>query len=295
MKRMNDDLRLIADSIREVYGPLTFMVLEIGARPLEGQAEPFHDLLDLFPGSQIAAFEIDEKLCEELNRQAKPGFRYFPVALGRTEETRALYETVHPMCTSLYRPNEELLRRYNNMEAAMLKSVGSIGTVGLDHFMRENGVARADFIKIDVQGAELDVFEGGVDSLRRTVAIVSEVEFIPHYLDQPLFGDVCKFLTEQGFLFHKFLGLAGRTLKPFVVNSKPSLAIQHIWTDAMFLRDLPRLPDLPEDSLLKMATLAFLYFSPDVALHCLRLFDERNRTDLCRRIFSSIKIQIRQY
>src|SRR5499426_4486943 len=62
MKRMNDDLRLIADSIREVYGPLTFMVLEIGARPLEGQPEPFHDLLDLFPGSQIAAFEIDEKL-----------------------------------------------------------------------------------------------------------------------------------------------------------------------------------------------------------------------------------------
>ena len=62
-----------------------------------------------------------------------------------------------------------------------------------------------DFIKIDIQGAELDVFKGGVDTLKDVVAIVSEVEFIPHYIDQPLFGDVCSFLTEKGFMFHKFL------------------------------------------------------------------------------------------
>jgi len=291
---MNDDLSALGKIIRETYGPLAFTVLEIGARPLEGQTESFHQLLDVFPGSQILAFEIDEKLCTELNKRAKPGLRYFPVALGCKEETRALYETVHPMCTSLYRPNEELLGRYNGMEVAMLRSISSVDTVSLDYFVKQNGVARVNFIKIDIQGAELDAFRGGVNTLSETLAIVSEVEFIPQYIDQPLFGDVCKFLAEQNFQFHKFLGLAGRALKPFVVNDKPGFAIQHMWTDAMFIRDIRQLSDLPGDQLLRMGTLAFLYFSPDVTFYCFRLFDEKNGTDLCPRVFSSIRMRVRQ-
>src|SRR5262249_27171816 len=100
-KRMNDDLSALGKIIRAVHGPLAFTVLEIGARPLAEQRESFHQLLDVFPGSQILAFEIEEKLCRELNERARPGLKYFPVALGCKEETRALYETVHPMCTSL--------------------------------------------------------------------------------------------------------------------------------------------------------------------------------------------------
>jgi len=291
---MNDDLGALGKIIRAVHGPLAFTVLEIGARPVAQRRESFHPLLDVFPGSRILAFEIEEKLCRELNERAPPGLRYFPVALGCKEETRALYETVHPMCTSLYRPNEELLALYNAMEVSILKSIGSVETVSLDYFVKHNGVGRVDFIKIDIQGAELDVFRGGVATLADTLAIVSEVEFIPHYIDQPLFGDVCKFLAEQRFQFHKFLGLAGRALKPFVVNNRPEFAIQHMWTDAMFIRDVRDLPALSGDELLRMGTLAFLYFSPDVTFNCFRLLDERNGTDLCRQVFSSIPMRVRQ-
>ena len=38
-----------------------------------------------------------------------------------------------------------------------------------------------DFIKIDVQGAELDVFKGGKKALENVLKIICEMEFVPLY------------------------------------------------------------------------------------------------------------------
>lgn len=261
---------------------LVFTSLEIGALPLAGVTEPAHMLLDPFPGSRIIAFELDQALCEDLNRKAKRGITFHPVALGRTEEERPLYETRHPMCTSLYRPNEPLLERYMNLDVAMLKSVGSVRTVSLDRFAVDAGLTDVDFVKIDVQGASLDVFQGGIAALRGVVAIVSEVEFVPLYVEQPLFGDVCRFLAAQGLMFHKLLGMNGRTLRPTVVNDDANFAVQHMWSDAMFVRDVLTLDRLAPAKLLKLAVVAYLYRSPDLVLHCLALYAKRTGKDLMR-------------
>ena len=274
----------LANAISGVESNLTLTIMEIGAAPLTGQKEPLHELLDAFPGSQIIAFELNQQMCAELNRKAPRGLRYFPTALGRTEETRPLYETVHPMCTSLYRPNERLLECYNNLEIASLKSIGSVETVSLDRFTADQQITDIDFIKIDIQGAELDVFQGGRKALRDLVALVTEVEFVPVYLDQPLFGDVCRFLSEQGLMFHKFMGLAGRTLRPTIANDDPNFAIQHLWGDAMFVRDVPTLAQLSPRKLLKLAVLSYMYESSDLTIHCLRLYDERCGTQVLQRL-----------
>ena len=274
----------IAHAVREVNSTLTFRALEIGALPLAGQVEPLHRLLDALPGSEIVAFEVDARVCEELNARAKPGLRYFPAALGRTEERRTLYQTAHPMCTSLYRPDEALMGHYHNLEVAALKSTTPVETVSLDRFMAAEGLERADFIKIDVQGAELDVFSGGAQTLRHTLAVVSEVEFVPLYVEQPLFGDVCRYLAERGLMFHKFLGMAGRALKPFVLNNDPNFPSQHMWSDAMFVTDIRRLPGLASEQLLKLGMFASLYGSPDLALHCFRLYDQKHNTGLVRAV-----------
>jgi hypothetical protein len=69
---------------------------------------------------------------------------------------------------------------------------------------KEHEIRSVDFIKIDIQGAELDMFQGGINTRRKVVAIVGEVAFIPLYLDQPFSGGVCSFLTEQGMMFPNF-------------------------------------------------------------------------------------------
>lgn len=275
-------INILSQIVQETASDLSFTILEIGALPLEGEEEPFHNLLNIFPESRIIAFEIDSNLCEELSKKAKTGITYYPVALGRTEEKVTLYETNHPMCCSLYRPNEKFISMYNNMEVAMLKSVSTIDTVSLDYFTKNNNIDSVDFIKIDIQGAELDVFKGGVTTLKEVVAIVSEVEFVPHYIDQPLFGDVCSFLAEHSLMFHKFLGMAGRSLKPIILENNPNFPTQHMWSDAVFIKNIFEIPKLSSPKLLKLGLLAFIYGSPDVTFQCFKIYDDRNGTSLQR-------------
>jgi len=278
----------LAPIMRRTERPLTFNVLEIGAAPLEGSPEPFHQLIHLFPGSHINAFEVDPEQCRILNENTADGLVYHPVALGRREEERPFYMTRNPVCASLYKPNDSLIARFNNMEIAELKTVSTIRTVSLDHFIAKNNVGPVDFVKIDVQGAELDVFEGGTSTLKDVIAIVSEVEFVHQYENQPLFGDVCTFLANQGLTFHKFLRIGGRTLKPIVLNSDRNFATQHIWADAIFLRNSMNLGSVSLDQLLKLAVLAFIYGSLDVTINCLMEYDRRQGTGMTQELFSAM-------
>jgi FkbM family methyltransferase len=273
-------LEQLASIISAESPELKFKIMEIGALQLEGNPEPFYSLLDLFPGSQIIGFEVDEDLCNEMNSKAVPGVRYFPNALGEREECRDFYITNHPMCSSLYEPNEPLISLYNNFEVAYLKRKTKIKTVSMDSFAQVNGISEVDFIKIDIQGAELDVFRGGAQVLKSVLALVCEVEFIPHYVQQPLFGDVCTFLHEQELMFHKFIGIAGRALKPIVIDNNPNLPSQHIWSDAMYIRHVQAIQDLSTQQLLKLSVLAAVYGSPDLSYFCLAHYDMKKETTL---------------
>jgi len=180
----------------------------------------------------------------------------------------------------MYEPNKPLISLYNNFEVAYLKRKTEIDTVCLDYFVQVNGISGVDFIKIDIQGAELDVFRGGPKVLKNVLALVCEVEFIPHYIQQPPFGDVCQFLHEHKLMFHKFLGLAGRALKPIVLDNNPNLPSQHIWSDAMYIRHVLAVQHLSDQQLLKLSVLATVYGSPDLSYYCLAHYDKRNGTTL---------------
>ena len=273
-------INALAELILKHENSITFTILEIGGVPLGDKPEPFHQLLDLFPGSRVLAFEVDRALCEKLNKTSRPGIEFFATALGKTEETRAFYETNHPMCCSLYEPNHPLLSVYNNFEVVYLKSVGEIETVSLDYFARQHKIESVDFIKIDIQGAELDVFQGGLNVLSQIVAMVCEVEFIPLYIDQPLFGDVCAFLSKEDIMFHKFLGMAGRSLAPIAINNDPNIPTQHCWSDAVYVKDILKIKDLSLPKLLKLGMLAYLYGSPDLTYYCFQYYDKQKGTDL---------------
>lgn len=273
-------LEQLASIISAESPQLKFTIMEIGALHLGGEPEPFYPLLDLFPGTQIIGFETDRDVCDEMNSKALPGVRYYPNALGEREERRDFYVTNHPMCCSLYEPNEPLIGLYNNFEVAHLKHKTEIDTISMDRFAQVHEVPEVDFIKIDIQGAELDVFRGGTEVLKSVLALVSEVEFIPHYIKQPLFGDVCAFLDEHQLMFHKFIGIAGRALKPIVIDNDPNLPSQHIWSDAMYIRHIQAIQNLSAQRLLKLSVLAAAYGSPDLAYFCLAHYDKKKETTL---------------
>jgi len=277
---MNKILQLTVDLIKDINIDICFTLLEVGAVKISEEEEPFYELLDYFPSSKIVGFEIDKEVCDKMNLSARDGVKYYPHALGEFNESKELYITNHPMCSSLYKPNEDLISLYHNFEAAYLKSKTTIKTITLDNFLETNNIGSLDFIKIDVQGAELDIFRGGKKALKDVLKIVCEVEFIHHYENQPLFGDVCKFLNGYDLMFNKFLGMAGRSLRPIVFNSDKNFASQHIWSDAIFIKHIQKISKLSDKKLLKLSLLAAVYESLDLTHYCLSRFDERNSSSL---------------
>ena len=260
---------------------LTFKILEIGAHPYGEFNEGFHILLDHFPGSEIYAFEVDKEECEKLNKSCKNGMKFFPIALGEKRETRKFYETYMPVCSSLYEPKQKFLELYNNLNVAYLKNTTEIDTISVDEFSKSHNLEYVDFIKIDIQGAELDVFKGGVKTLEKTLMIVSEVEWVEQYIDQPLFGDVSSFLKDQDFMVHKFLGYGTRSLKPIVLNQNKNLGTQFLWSDALFIRNIMNISKLNDEDLIKSAVLSYIYKSPDLTYFYLEKFDEKNNSSFC--------------
>ena len=269
-------LASIALPIREALPHLNFSVLEIGARPM-GENEPFYDVVESFPGSTLVGFEVDDKLCKEMNEEAKPGYTYFSQAIGGADEKTRFHNTMHPMCSSLLEPDTRIADLYNNMDFMLTHSITDLDTITLDTFAKANNLGKIDFIKMDVQGPELYIFQAATEILKTVSFIVTEVEFIKIYHDQPLFGDISNFLSSQGFMFHKFLYLGGRALKPIVFGDNINAPSQHMWSDAVFVRDINQLEKVSDEDLVKSAVLAFAYGSPDLTYFFLRQFDERNR------------------
>jgi len=281
MNSASSPITILANLVKKYSPDLSFSIFEIGAVPVDGEQEPFYKLAEIFPKSKISAFEVDEVLCADLNNKSNSNITYYPTALGSQNGEQAFYETNASMCCSLYKPNDAFNSKYNNLEVALLKSESTIKTTTLDTFTQDNNIDTIDFIKIDVQGAELDIFKSGIKAMANTFFIVSEVEFVPHYIDQPLFGDVSQHLTKQGLMFHKFLGIGGRSLKPIILKNDPNLASQHIWSDAIFIKDISKVNTLSSENLLKLSLLAFIYGSPDLTFHCFQFYDEREKTNLC--------------
>lgn len=285
---INTSISALCSEIRCVYPLLNFIILEIGAVPsINKPREPFHQLLTEFPGSKVHAFEIDENVCARLNANAVTGMKFHAKAIGRKREKHPLFITNHPMCSSLYAPNQELMSQFNNMETNYLKETKSIDTISIDDFAEAEKIQTVDFIKIDIQGAELDAFMGAHKSLPGTLAIVTEVEFIPLYRNQPLFRDVDAYLEKNGFMFHKFFTLRGRALKPITINNSPNHPSWHFLCDAMFVRQLANWETMNPASLLKLAILAYIYESPDICFRCLEIYDSMQQTQLHRFLLNS--------
>lgn len=278
----------LAEMIKRVEPSLTFNMVEIGALPLGERTERFHCLLTLFPGSKIAAFELDQEQCDRWNKDAPEGLTYFATALGEKNEERDLFETRSSMCTSLYKPNQPLLSVFNRLDVVTLKAESRVQTISLDEFVKENNIGPIDFIKIDVQGAEYDIFKGGKFALKDVVFLVSEVEFVPLYENQPLFGDVSKILAKHDLMFHKFLALAGRPIKNISMQGNPRHASQHLWSDAVYLADLSRLRLRSATDWAKCAIFAFMYGSPDVCYFCLEQVDSEYNSNLATEFMARV-------
>ncbi|QKT03225.1 FkbM family methyltransferase [Ectothiorhodospiraceae bacterium 2226] len=261
----------------ELLNDVTIQALDIGAR--DGFTS---DLLPLARAIEAHGFEPDAEECARLNRvrskKVAPwkSLTFHPIALGKEAQGRILHLYKQRGCSSLLEADRDLAARFSRSGYYEDDGEATLDTVALDTAAQRLGFQEASYIKIDVQGAELEVFETGTDLLDRSVlAVRAEVEFFEIYHNQPLFHDVSLFLHSYGFYAMGFIELHAwrRTTKrkyPAVTRgSVPYSRGQLSHGDVLFMKDPRVLADAGEARvplLLKAALLAIAYGYVDHAL-----------------------------
>lgn len=250
----------------------TVKVVDVGAMHVGKEHQ--HSKLMKAGKALVIGFEPVAEACAKLNEAAAGGpQRYLPYAIGDGSE-QEFRETNQPMTSSLYEPNTELLEKFQALaELTTVVKRTPIMTKRLDDIP---DVADTDYLKLDVQGAELDILRGAERTLASVVVVHTEVNFVPLYRDQPLFADVDAELRRRGFLLHRIHSLAGRAYKPYVQNNNIGEMIsQHLWGDAVYIRDFMRLDTLTPEQLIKLALIVHeTYVSYDLAAFVLRAYDQ---------------------
>jgi hypothetical protein len=100
------------------------------------------------------------------------------------------------------------MRRHPGLAGAFVEGTTIIEMTTLDDWCATEGVERVDAIKIDTQGSELAILQGGADILRTVRSVEIEVEFNELYEDIPLFGEIDAYMRSQGFVLWKLRDLA---------------------------------------------------------------------------------------
>jgi len=275
-------------------------VVDIGANPIN-EVPPYVPLLRAGL-AEVVGFEPHPEALADLNARKGPNERYLPFAVGDGER-HVLRVCASSGMTSLLPPNAELLGYFHGFPqwGRVLREV-EVDTVRLDDLEE---VGAIDYLKIDIQGGELMVFENGTERLRDCLAIHTEVEFLPLYVGQPLFAEIDQFMRRHGFVLHTMQPLVTRTVAPLSGGACPDLGPlfstshaeavrimenvfggnphagmnQVLWTDAVFVRDFTRLSRLDSEQLAKYALLLHdVYRSYDLALRALMELDQRGGT-----------------
>lgn len=222
--------------------PLGFV--DVGAR---GGVHPLVE--PLASGCSIMCFEPDEAEAERLENQLKNSTEWanafvLTKALSDHDGESVLHRFVVPTNDSLRDANVEMKERYN---IPTLTKIGesTVPVTTMDASLKpaiERGFPGGNFIKLDTQGTEYDIFIGSDHTLKHdTVALFVEVCFFQIYENQKLFSDIELKLRDYGFSFYGFHSMHHRSCKQ--LDKRVHIGRERaIYADAVFFKD-PLLSD----------------------------------------------------
>jgi FkbM family methyltransferase len=225
-------------------------------------------ILERFERDIVSVLYDADSDCLEQVRQANERLGseliVLPNCFAGSSRERDFFINYDPYTSSMLAPNPDFAGWYLNNgaydyslgEATRLVQERRVQTVTLDEVFAGPGGTRPapDVLSIDTQGSELEILQGGAATLRDSVvAVVCEVEFVPLYRGQGLFGDITEHLREQGFHFARFAELY--ELSPVRRGVGLRAASFHAYAEAIFLKDVDA---LPADAVARARKLAFV-------------------------------------
>ena len=180
------------------------VVLDVGAHV--GQSNRF--FRRLFPTAEVWSFEPDPDSFARLVAEVDPALPggCAAIAFSDRDGRASLHRNPISHTNSLHRRNAasrdsiDLERaRREGRSAEVVSETVDVEVRRLDAFCRDEGIGHVDVLKIDVQGAEVEVLRGAEGLLDDVDTVVVEVSFFDLYERSSSFLEVESLLAPHGF------------------------------------------------------------------------------------------------
>lgn len=167
------------------------VIYDIGASVLHWT----HAAKEVWPDAKYVAFEALES-CRFLYEEE--GLDHSIVLLSNpnaeNKEVFFFYNDDHPGGSSYYQENALFNGRPDLYQAQILQ------TFTLDHIVAIRKFPKPDLIKMDIQGAELDVLKGSTETIKSCEHLILELQNVEYNMGAPLADEVISYLDSIGFV-----------------------------------------------------------------------------------------------
>jgi FkbM family methyltransferase len=222
--------------------------------------------------SICVAFEPDEREAAHLVRGSSR-FRHlhaYPAAAAaeRDQEEARFYLTTSPFCSSRLRPDDAALADYAFAPLFEVERAISVRATDLPSVLRELGLGRIDWFKVDSQGTDLRLFQSLGDRILEKV-LVAEFEpgIIDAYQGEDKLADLIQFMDARGFWASELRVQGSPRVRSDLIRARVGRRMQAYllaalrpapgWAEAEYFNDFKR-DDLYERDFLLGYAFAFL-------------------------------------
>ena len=191
-----------------------FSILDIGARTEKTHSNPgiAGDFKFISKGCDYYGYEPDKEEIKKLNSTVNSHWKsqnFISEALGEVKGKFDLNLHRQPGFSSKLKAKEDQFKLFSrSMYLQEKEKQISVKVNSLDSSLTHTEILNPCFMKIDIQGMELDVFKGASNFLKQQcLGIRIEVYFHQIYEKQPLFSDIDIYLRSFGFQPFQFVEL----------------------------------------------------------------------------------------
>jgi FkbM family methyltransferase len=164
--------------------------------------------LTLFPDTKIYAFEPANSTFLKLKSNTKNYSNIKPrqAALSSRRGIATLYINKQNSTNALSEIGS-MSKKYLSWQTETI-STEKVQLLTLDSWIKINRVKSVEILKMDVQGHELELLKGAVQSLKSSVRLIyTKVRFVRIYKKDCLFSDVDTYLNKFGFKLFQIYNL----------------------------------------------------------------------------------------
>ena len=147
---------------------------------------------------EVHAFEAIPTVCSNLEQQVEniPKIHCHNIALGNFRGSSSMYISKNSDSSSLLPMSNLHTEEFHDTN---ITNKIKVSVMCLDDFVKERGLSPPHLIKIDTQGFEKKIVEGGLETVRQAKYCMLEISFKPLYQGSPVFDDVYRLMYDLGF------------------------------------------------------------------------------------------------